>query len=369
MFIRQIGTHHQETISDKVIRCYVECLIKFGDPQLVAFYTAALANDIQIEIFSKFLETISETEIRRKCLKEAEQYGLDVMNITAYTVTKIRNHQDTDEMKQLRGHLSDLDKVKISSLEWLTFYNEQNGELLWQANSMIRTFMAQNKIEGVRQAYNMVPETTLKNIISYFGSKDDLPYKEACSIKEFLCHQTYLKAIDSYNDWVHNFYNLKPKEPKLTNNKSFTEKFSAEHKEQTYKADLERWNIKMVQQTKLTESFLYNVILFPEKGWLIDPETDKEIEEVGKEEWENRLNQMENLRKIYIPEIILLIHKILSNMCDHKKCIQLVDQLADENRKLYTVYSKQKLSELMGRIAESSLALMNEQKDSWGYSN
>lgn len=76
---------------------------------------------------------------------------------------------------------------------------------------------------------------------------------------------------------------------------------------------------------------------------------------------------MEGLRKLCIPEIILLLHKILHLTGNYKECVRLADEIASEQRELYKVYSKHKLAELLSKISESSLALMNEQLDPWGY--
>lgn len=101
LFIRQIGKQCQEDIGDKVIKRYVECLIKHGDPQLVAFYTAALPADMQLLMYSNFLETISVTQARKRALEEAYNFGLDVPAITVYAVEKTRNREeDTDEKPQ-----------------------------------------------------------------------------------------------------------------------------------------------------------------------------------------------------------------------------------------------------------------------------
>jgi nuclear pore complex protein Nup107 len=83
--------------------------------------------------------------------------------------------------------------------------------------------------------------------------------------------------------------------------------------------------------------------------------------------WDNRKNQMDNLRKICIPDTVLLLHKIFTNTGQHQQCIKLADELASESNQLYTVYSKHKLAEILTRIAESSLALMNEKHDPFGY--
>lgn len=262
LFMRQVGRHHQEDIADKVIKTYVECLIEKGDTQLVAFYTAAVPSELQIVLYSKFLQTLSETSARKAALEEGLSVGLDVYTIAYYAVESVRTQvQDgplsLGEPKQLEGSINQWDARKISMLEWLTFYPQQNGEMLWQTNAMIRTFLAENKIECVRKTFKMVPQEIVAELIKMYGTRDNLPYKDECSIKEYLCYQTYLGAIDGYNDWTR-LYHSKPKEPQLVGaNANFTERIASEHKENTYKLEVERWKIALMEQTRGSFSFSY----------------------------------------------------------------------------------------------------------------
>lgn len=115
---------------------------------------------------------------------------------------------------------------------------------------------------------------------------------------------------------------------------------------------------------------MYNILLFPDRGFLIDSDildhkdfaTDEE-----REMWEHREIQMEILRKLCIPEIVLLLHKVLHLAGEYGMCINIIDQLASEKNQLYLCFTKQKLSEIILKISESSLALMNEKLDPWGY--
>ncbi|XP_037026335.1 nuclear pore complex protein Nup107 [Bradysia coprophila] len=367
LFMRQIGRPHHEDVADRVIKAYVECLIELGERQSVAFYTVAVPNEVQLVLYSKYLQTIHGTDERKLALEEANNVGLDIQAITCYTVESIRNEQlNENEQKQLCSYIGEGDLNKISALEWLTFYQEQRGELLWQANSMIRSFLAENKIECVRNTFKIVPQDSIQQIVANYGSRDNLPYKEECSIKEYLCHQTYLKAIDGYNDWT-KLYHSKPKEPQsLAANANFTDKVAAEHKEQIYKSELERWNINLIDQTKTARDLLFAVLQFPE-NYLVDPDAEKMLDDDEHYSWSHRSIQLESLRKLCIPEVVLLLHKVLHLAGEYKECVRLADELANESRQLYKVYSKHKLAELIGKISESSLALMNAKMDPWGY--
>jgi nuclear pore complex protein Nup107 len=371
LFIRQIGRNHQEAIGDRIIRAYVQCLIQIGDPQLVAFYTAALPNAHQVQIYSEFLESVSESS-RRNCMEEAKSHGLDIEYIAKVTVERIQNvMENPNDAKLLTGEISELDKKKISSLDFLLFDQDQRGELLWQANAMIRYFMAQRKIEAVKKAFTMVPTDSIQLLVQFYGGKNKLPQKAECSIREYLCHQTYLAAIDGYNEWVEFFYNKKPKPPQSSAGRNFAEKAASEHQELMYKQELDRWKNVLKEQTASTKELLYNVLMFPDKGWLVDGD-EVHMEYSSDDDvtvWENRKIQMDNLRKIHIPDIVALLHKILTLAEQHRECMKLVDDIANEQNQLYQVFSKHKMSEFLSKIAESSLALMNEKLDPFGFSN
>ena len=155
----------------------------------------------------------------------------------------------------------------------------------------------------------------------------------------------------------------------MSKTKNFTERVAVEHQEQIYQADLTRWKTNLTEQTKITKDLLYNVLLFPEKGWLVDSDelaiTYNNEDEV--EIWKNRKIQMENLRKLCIPDVVTLMHKILTLAEEHRECLKLCDELASENHQLCKVFANHKLAEFITKVSELSLTLMDEKNDSFGY--
>uniref|UniRef100_A0AAG5CRV7 Nuclear pore complex protein n=1 Tax=Anopheles atroparvus TaxID=41427 RepID=A0AAG5CRV7_ANOAO len=370
MFVRQIGKPFQEDIGDRIIKRYVEHLILLREPHLVAFYTATLPPSMQLMMYSNFLETIrGPTAARKRALIEAYNFGLDVPTITVYTVEKCRaSEEDSEAPPPTLGELTELDRAKISSLEWLIFYPEQRGQLLWQANALIRYFLARRCIVAAQKTFALVPVDTIERIFTIYGSKDDIPVKAEVSIREYLCHQTYLAAIDGYNSWSQLFFNGKPKAPAPVKITNFTERVTSEHREQSYQKELSLWEQRVEEATRRTCELFYSVLLFPETGWMVDADTNKEKpDEVGDDDedddWQNRRVQMEDLRKLCIPEVVLLLHQVHTLTGHHRECMVLANVLSAESRKLYSVFSKHKLAEVLTKIAESSLTLMNDRKD------
>ncbi|XP_059621450.1 nuclear pore complex protein Nup107 [Phlebotomus argentipes] len=354
LFMRQIGRSHREDVADRVVRAYVEWLFGTQDARLVAFYSATLPSDMQTMLFSKFLGQIGGTEERQRSLEEALKAGLDVATIAATTVRQTLGTEVEDA-------------VKIDCLELLTFYPQHRAELLWQGNSLIRALIAARRVESVRRAIECIPSDSLDVLAQQFGSKEDIPWREECAIKEFLCHQTYLSAIDGFNAWTHLFHS-RPKAPESRTGVNFTERVAQQEKEKAFAAELQLWKEALEEQTRETRDLLYNILVFPEHGWLVDPECLDSVEIRDKEDWHLRSVQMDALRRLCIPEIVLLLHKVLHLSGEFRECVRLMDELASEQHRLFELFSQHKLAEVLTKVAESSLALMNDKCDPWGYS-
>lgn len=87
--------------------------------------------------------------------------------------------------------------------------------------------------------------------------------------------------------------------------------------------------MKMNFYFQAAKQLLFNVLLFPNGGWLTGPckiktETLRE-------------HQLDKLRKLCIPKIVLLLHTVMSEMNEHAECVALADIIASEDSKLYKV--------------------------------
>ncbi|XP_030383204.1 nuclear pore complex protein Nup107 [Scaptodrosophila lebanonensis] len=366
LFMRQIGRVEQEQYAERILAAYVEALIQRKEPQLISYYAATLSNKLQVRLYAKFLEQLDETRARQEALEAALQMGLDVEQITQCAVESIRLSNSPESAVPHAGEISVADRRKIQSLELLTHLVEQRGELIWQANAMMRHFLSASKIECMREITNMMPSDVIGSLTAAFGSPENLPLREDCSLKEYLCYSVYLTAVDRFNEWTR-LQQCRPKPPQSEKSNNFTERIATEHKELNYQSDLTRWEHKVKELSKVTVDALYNVLLFPRKGWLIDPSIGSEHDNSAELNWENRQLQMEKLRSICLPEIALLLHEVMYKSGDYTGCVRLADEIADERRQLYKVYTQHKLAELLSKIADASLKLLNDKLDAWGY--
>lgn len=157
LFLRQIGKDDNDKIGDKVLLAYVRVLIEIGDPTLVAFYTATLPQDDQVINFAEYLEGVKDYEERKRCLAAAEDANLNVEAITKLVVENIRQKNIGSEPEyDLTGKITESDMEKIDALDWVTFYQSQREEALWQGNALIRYFLTCEKVDAARKAFNKV---------------------------------------------------------------------------------------------------------------------------------------------------------------------------------------------------------------------
>ncbi|KAK3932188.1 Nuclear pore complex protein Nup107 [Frankliniella fusca] len=374
LVLRLLG--HSDLAGDNVIQAYVKYLIGLREPRLVAHYVAQLPQEEQISNYASFLSTVTDDEERQACLAEAEEAGLDIETITTTVVEMIRK-QESKNLITCETTASDL--KKISALDWLVFYPAQRAEALWQANALIRSFLAAGKVDATTKAFNKIPSDSISKIVEEFQVKADeidvslhenLPRRVASSIREYFCYKAYLDAKDGFSDWHQHFHNAKPSKPTDPGeNASFQERVAYDHRIAVYQRELDRWKQTMQSQTKTVRSLLYNVLLFPAGGWLVDSTSSSDQTELLSQEDDQdklRKKELDFLRAQCIPEVVLLLHSVLFNMGEFAECVRLSDLVVSEQYELYRVYSTEQLGELMVKIADASLALLEHKKDPWG---
>ncbi|XP_017799251.1 PREDICTED: nuclear pore complex protein Nup107 [Habropoda laboriosa] len=375
-FFRQIGKNAKDRIGDKVLLAYVRVLIEMDDPVLIAFYTAMLPQELQVTNYASYLEAITDSEQRKKCLAAAEDANLNVEAITKLVVESIRSKNVDIDSEDLKGAITDADMEKINALDWLIFYQSQREEALWQTNALIRYFLSNDRIDAARKAFNKIPSDSIESVMAEYPTMEgtltnltitnNLSKRASSAIREYLCYKTYLDAQEGFAEWFSHYHHGKPTPlEELPAYATFTEKVAYEHKKAQYNVEMERWKSTMQHHTKAVKQLLFNVLLFPDGGWLVDSNNNND--ESCTPEEESREHQMEKLRQLCIPKITLLLHSVMSEMNEHAGCIQLADTLASEQYQLYKVFQKGKLREVFKKICESSLVLMDQKKDPWGY--
>ncbi|XP_062572533.1 nuclear pore complex protein Nup107-like [Saccostrea cucullata] len=366
LFIRCTQHRVNEDNCNAVLEAYVRYLIEDDHKELVSHYVSKLPPKAQVHWYARFLEGITNVEEKQMCLQLAEEVNLDIPQITKTVVENIRNKSGaglpgaTDV--SLDVTVTEEDKKKIAAIDWLVFDSAQRAEAVKQANAVMRTFIAVKKLAAAREVFDKLPVDSIDIIYRNWHiqtGNDDLPVEDENAIREYLCIKSYLDAMDSFNEWFTKFHHTKPVKPMAPHAASFTEKVAFEHRLKQYEQELERWQRGLLAQTENTTKLMYNVLLFADGGWMVD---QKECDSDP-----GRKQQMESLRQLILPQLCFLLHDILHKTEQYPECLQLADHIASEQHALYKVFRQDELQHLLHLFRESSLAVLDQNKDPLGY--
>lgn len=171
------------------------------------------------------------------------------------------------------------------------------------------------KLEAAQLAFKKMPPDSVESVLA----EGELPSDISQILKEFLSYKSYLDAHEAFDVWFKQF-NAKPIPPDdIPENAHFTEKVAHQHRMSQFKAETERWKLSTSHFAKNAKTLLYNVLLFPDGGWLTGAK------------------DADFLRSKCIPEVTLLLYSVLYESGFYGECVQLADVLADEKHKLYKV--------------------------------
>ncbi|XP_017770654.1 PREDICTED: nuclear pore complex protein Nup107 [Nicrophorus vespilloides] len=344
LFLEQIGQVSNREVVERVLEEYIKRLIEDRHTQLVAFYVNKLNDTMQVIIYSTYLETIINAEDRKEALNFAEESELNIHAITAKVVENIRGKNDPEFDGNLQRKITQCDEYKISALDWLLFYDTQLPEALKQTNAMIFMFLTMKKLDAAQLAFNKLPV----DLVNKLTKESEPSANVQQNIREHLSYKAYLDAQEAFNNWFKNF-KAKPNPPETPGDSApFTEKVAYEHRLSQYNAELGRWKLMIGQLSKVAKNALYNVLLFPDGGWL------------------HGAKDAHYLQSTCIPECTLLLYNVLRESEDYEECVQLADILTSEKHKLYSMYSKDKLGEIFVKLSEISVQLLMQKKDPWG---
>ncbi|XP_053320436.1 nuclear pore complex protein Nup107 [Spea bombifrons] len=367
LFFRTLGFQTKEEVCEEVLKTYIQRLVNENHIDLIAFYVSHLPQDLAIAQYAAFLENVTEPDQRQHCLKLAKEAGLDVASITKTVVENTRKRDageftHHDLVPALDSGTSEDDRKKIDVIDWLVFDPAQRAEALKQSNAIMRNFLASKKHEAAKEVFGKIPQDSIAEIYNQWeeqGMDCVLPAEDDNAIREHLCIRAYLEAHEAFNEWFKHM-NSPPQKPALLGHASFTEKVAHEHKEKKYEMDYGIWKGHLDALTTDVKEKIYNVLLFVDGGWMVDVREDAEDDP-------ERAQQMLLLRSLCLPMMCFLLHTVLHNTSQYKECLRLADMVSSEHQKLYKVFSKTELRNLLQKLRESSLMLLDQQLDPLGY--
>ncbi|XP_054608406.1 nuclear pore complex protein Nup107 isoform X2 [Dunckerocampus dactyliophorus] len=346
MFFRSLGLALKEDVCVDVLKAYVALLIRDQQTELVASYVSQLPAELATAQYAAFLETVSQPELRPRCLQLATEAGLDVSAVTKLVVQTVREN-DTEFMHHsdtLKTGTTKEDQKKIDVIDWLLFDPTHRAEALKQSNAIMRRFLALEKHDAAKAVFSKVPEDSMREIYcqwSRLSQTTPLPAEDENAIREHLCIRAYLKPTPA---------------PEV----KFTERVANEMREKEYKASLSAWSSRLDVLTEDVKESIYNVLLFVDGGWMVDNTQDSEQDA-------ERSHQMAALRSLCLPRLSFLLLSVLQSSSRHQEALRLADIISSDQHRLYQVFTKEELRRFLLKLRESSLSLLDQGLDPLGY--
>ncbi|MED6266245.1 hypothetical protein CHARACLAT_000201 [Characodon lateralis] len=365
LFFRSLGLALKEEVCVDVLKAYISLLIRDQQTNIVASYVGQLPAELATTQYATFLETVSQPELRPRCLQLATEAGLDVSAITRLVVETVRRRDDADfthHSQTLETGTTKEDQKKTDVIDWLLFDPAHRAEALKQSNAIMRKFLALQKHDAAKVVFSKVPEDSMREIYSQWtgvGQTTPLPAEDENAIREHLCIRAYLEAHEAFTDWFSHSGSA-PQKPALAPEAKFTERVANEMKEKEYQAALSAWLSRLDVLTEDVKERIYNVLLFVDGGWMVDNREESEPDE-------ERSHQMAALRSLCLPRLTFLLLSVLQSSSRHQEALRLADIISSDQHKLYQVFSKEELKRFLQKLRESSLALLDQGLDPLGY--
>jgi len=320
---------------DEIIILYIDYLINTKQYEFVARYTYEIrSSDQQRSIYVNFLQKFEEIEhetykdYKEKALKWAHEAGLNIESILNELIERRLNERaaSASYYQNKYSSISTQDKKAIETLSWLLVDGfKQYNTLIKAANSLIRSFIRENKPEGTSNIFKTIP---FKEISTYSTNNKEIKY-----------WYLYVKALKSYNDWFGCFVekeNLKDA-PRITVT-DVSSQIEAQRFEKILKMRKEECEKQEEGQRNCAIKLLRKVL--------------KEKQHLHNE------NAISDLNEKCIPNIVSLLYKIFFDTGQFANCVELADLVAKEKYKLYECFSKEDLRQLIIKIKEAELRIL-----------
>jgi len=306
--------------------------------QQVAWYVSQLRNEDQIDLYSQFLSTLKHEADKRLALSLAVENSLPVQDILSQVVKRIHDNEDENDIDGTEQH----DLLKIETLHWLLYDPSQLDEALERANLLIRKFKATGKDELALSAFEKIPTNAPDSLNKVFES---LSNKQNLILKEYLSWSAYFSGKAAFDRWFQHYNKEKPKMPTLQGSQHLTKQVTLEKQTMQYNINLEQW--KATQEALAQESHdkLMAVLTFSE-GWMSEPEDDEGLI---------------YLRKVCIPEFVLLLHTVLHTTGKFREAMSLADVVAEETFALYECFHRDNMRNFLNKIKQSAVCQLDHQ--------
>ncbi|XP_003739397.1 nuclear pore complex protein Nup107 [Galendromus occidentalis] len=183
-------------------------------------------------------------------------------------------------------------------------------------------------------------------------------------LKEYLCAQEYLEALQSFNEWFQHYHRERPVESVAANTDASSARgaLSNEFAKRALASKMETWKATLGGLCDRASRHLKCILNYPDGGWMCDPSdeiVDDDIEMDASLEFESRRRkELQALRRICIPQVTSLLQTVLHGTGRYAESMAIANLIAHEDSCLYNEFSKDDLAQFLVKVQESAVELL-----------
>ncbi|KAH7921000.1 nuclear pore protein 84/107 [Leucogyrophana mollusca] len=332
LFLQMIDVSVPPLATQVILEAYLQVLESAGQRDLIAMYAGALG-DNAVERYAMFLTSLelsADVDERRLALTRARDHGLDTHRVAV--VTAERTIERAFELvPPLKGPLpsiialqpspSDVELLLLRSIEWTTFVEDTYDTALEQATVILRYFLGSGRVNLARSLLEMLPRELASIDEPEERATEYLHYRQFFNIWETLDRVVECQSLE---------VSLMNKDTRVA------------------------W---LNDYKGLIDQAHDSIIKLLTSDWMLP-----DLSNTG---GDRRQREMNRIRQIYIPELIIRLHIMLFASREHipenlKRALQLANIVADSRYKLYNDFllsqDGRKLGEYLGAVRHAILA-------------
>lgn len=357
LFLREINlVTADDTRGTKIIESYISLLTQQKSIENVAHYTTFLPRDSQIVSYARLLATINDKEERKHCLKIAKESKLDVDEITQTVVELIMQEPNVQPNTSLSASISEMestkttpsDKRKVDALDYLLYLDAKNYvAILHHGNVLLRHFALQRKMDAVKETFLKLPTDLNSSVENQWKvhTNSDITTSLRNNLRELDAFRVILEAQKELSEWS-DLHHEKPEEPKKPANMTkFCDNVNYEQRMKQYQQEIDLWKCLREMKTNSLTGKISELFYFP-GGWM------KDLVSPDDRPNDTRVQQLEKLRKIFIPQMITVYFNVLHLTGKYEDCLKVSHLLAQDDLKLYEEFTKPQLRDFLDKISE-----------------
>ncbi|CAG8613468.1 30784_t:CDS:2, partial [Racocetra persica] len=295
LFLRDIMHPTPDKESDDLIKTYTELLIDFKQDSIIALYASKLPREMSIETYALFLKNITGSyDERFKFYSLAEQHGLNVTAIARRTSDLILeeylknerytiSYSSSPRIASTNEPVDPKDIVLIRGLEWLTFNKEQVVEAMDRANALFRRFLVCGKLNAVNTLLSSMANP--KSPLASYNLDQEAEGHELTVVEEYSFYRTMFNFFTKDEDWVKIWMEKPQSQTSFPRNSS-------------------EWTLRIKETTDALDQ-LFDQFL---NAYMTNSESEED--KIITDEEERRIQELQRVSDIYIPEVITRLHRV-----------------------------------------------------------